>query len=165
MLQKTNTPTDEWPEGIAFSARGRAWVFLSPSVIFTQTTSTEVGAEDAQALIDLFLWLDSHHLGEGSPAVVHDWRSLEKLPREARTAFLKRRAEIKTKPSRVFVAVKLNPVHRMALQTVMLGSQMISQAVPTSLVHDPFAALRGLGHSKPDGALHLRLRDGWRSAQ
>ncbi len=128
----------------------------------TQTLGPTVGADDAHALIDLFLWLGQTQ-GSAPPTIVHDWRSLTSLSREARAVFSARRTEITTRPSRLYIAVRLNPVYRMALQTAMLGAQMLTQAVPTELVDEPFAVLARLGVGAPDPALHLRLREDWRA--
>ena len=89
--------------------------------------------------------------------MVHDWRSLQGLSREARSAFMSRRAQITARPRRVYVAVRLNAVYRMALQTAMLGVQMLTHASPTELVDDPLALLAQLGVGAPDAALHRRM--------
>jgi hypothetical protein len=150
--------TGTWPAGVAFSAGGTAWVFPERNVIFTATSAAEVLPSDVHGLIDFFLWLSSKNPAESAEAtVVHDWRSLRGLSREARSAFMARRAEITARPSRVYVAVRLNAVYRMALQTAMLGVQMLTHAIPTELVEDPLSVLADLGVGDPDATLHRRL--------
>lgn len=147
-----------WPAGVAFSAGGTAWVWPEHNVVFTATTAAEVLPSDVHGLIDFFLWLSSTHPVQSSGAtVVHDWRSLQGLSREARSAFMARRAQITARPSRVYIAVRLNAVYRMALQTAMLGVQMLTHASPTELVEDPLALLAKLGVGAPDAALHRRM--------
>ena len=68
-----------------------------------------------------------------------------------------RRAEITARPSHVYVAVRLNAVYRMALQTAMLGIQMLGHASPTELVEDPMSVLASLGVGEPDATLHRRM--------
>jgi len=156
--------TVAWPDGIPFSPNGRAWLFPERAVLVTRTAGPAVSADDANALIDLFLWLSAREQAR-APTIVHDWRTLKSLSREARAVFMARRAELTTRPSKLYVAVQLNPVYRMALQTAMLGAQMLTQAVPTELVSEPFAVLARLGVGSPDPALHLRLREDWRTSR
>jgi len=160
-----------WPAGIVLSAGTSVWLFPAQNVVFTQTSAAEVALADVHALIDFFLWLASTQGTTRSapvpapipaPTVVHDWRSLRGLSRECRSAFMARRAEIKERPGRVYVAVRLNPVYRMALQTAMLGVQMLTQAQPTQVVDDPFAVLARFGVGAPDAALHRRLQASFR---
>lgn len=152
-----------WAEGVAFSAGGMAWLFPSQNVIFIATTATDVSPSDVDGLIDFFLWLSAKNPEQTSGAtVIHDWRSLCGLSREARSAFMARRAEITARPARVYVAAHLNAVYRMALQTAMLGVQMLTGASPTELVDDPFAVLAKLGCGEPDAALHRQLSAAFR---
>jgi hypothetical protein len=94
--------------------------------------------------------------------VVHDWRSFRRVPREATRVFLERRKEIATIPSKLVVAVDVNPVLRMVLRTVALGAQLLTRAVPMELVDDPEGALMAAGVTVPDPVVHLRLREAWR---
>jgi len=153
-----------WSDGIPFSPNGQAWLFPERAVVVTRTSGPSVNADDANALIDLFLWLSARE-PTAAPTLVHDWRSLTSLSREARGVFMARRAEVKTRPSKLYIAVELNPVYRMALQTAMLGAQMLTQAVPAELVTEPFAVLARLGVRSPDPALHRRLREDWRTSR
>lgn len=162
-LASSSPQAGAWAEGVAFSAGGTAWIFPSQNVIFTATTATDVSPSDVDGLVDFFLWLSAKNPEQTSGAtVIHDWRSLRGLSREARSAFMARRAEITARPARIYVAVRLNAVYRMALQTAMLGVQMLTGASPTELVEDPFGLLAKLGCGEPEGALHRRMSAAFR---
>jgi len=157
-LASLGPQTGTWPAGVAFSEGGMAWVFPEHNVIFTATSGSEVLPADVHGLIDFFLWLSAKNPAQSAEAtVIHDWRSLRGLSREARSAFMARRAEITARPKKVYVAVRLNAVYRMALQTAMLGVQMLTHAIPTELVEDPLSTLANLKVGDPDGALHRRM--------
>ncbi len=161
---------DLWAEGIALSADARAWVFPQHRVIFTQSYGDQPTLEDANGLVDFFLWLE-HLEGPDAmprtppPTVVHDWRSFSRVSMNVRRAFIARRKEITTLPAKLVVAVAINPVLRMAMRTVALASQLVTHAVPLDIVDDPTEALTSAGATEPDPVVHLRLREAWRHRQ
>jgi len=157
---------DVWPEGIALATSSRAWIFPEARVIFTKSFGQEATLEDANGLVDFFLWLETMEGPDAMPRtpppiVVHDWRSFARVPTETRRTFIRRRAEIKTMPAKLVLALSVDPVLRMALRTVALASQLVTRAVKLELVDDPVDALEGAGVTAPDALLHLRLRDAW----
>ena len=66
-------------------------------------------------------------------------------------------------PSKLVVAVAVNPLLRMAMRTVALASQLVTHAVPLNLVDNPTAALVAAGATEPNPVVHLRLREAWRA--
>ena len=158
---------DVWAEGIALSANARAWVFPPQRVIFTQSYGGEPTLEDVNGLVDFFLWLERMEGPDAlpktpAPTVIHDWRSFKAVSMDVRHAFGARRTEITAVPSKLVVAVAINPVLRMAIRTVALASQLVTHAVPLDLVDDPTDALVAAGATEPDALVHLRLREAWR---
>lgn len=157
-----------WAEGIAFSPNARGWVFPAERVIFTQSYEKEPTLEDANGLVDFFLWLEGLEGPDAMPkspppTVVHDWRSFSKVSMNVRQTFVARRKEITTLPSKLVVAIAVNPVLRMAMRTVALASQIVTHAVPLDIVDDPKDALVSAGATQPDPVVHLRLREAWRA--
>ena len=107
---------DAWPEGIALCASARAWLFPDAHVVLTRSFAEEATIDDANALVDFFLWLekmDDALPRTPPPIVIHDWRSFRRVPREATRVFLARRKEIATIPAKLVVAVDVNPMLRM----------------------------------------------------
>lgn len=155
----------EWSEGVAFSVGGRGWVFPDAGVIFTRSQPTEPSIDDANGLIDFFLWLEKVDvLPSGrSPTIIHDWVSYDRIPQEVRALFSRRRKEIAAVPDRLIVALAINPVLRMALRTVALGTQLLTRAAPLEIVDDARPVLAKRGIESPDPLLHLRLREAWRA--
>jgi len=152
-MASSSSQTGAWPAGVEFSAGGTAWVFPEKNVIFIATSVADVAPADVDGLVDFFLWLSAKHPEQTSGAtVIHDWRSLRGLAREARSAFMARRAEITARPGKVYVAARLNAVYRMAL----------TSASPTELVEDPSSVLVKLGVGEPDAALHRRMSASFR---
>ena len=158
---------DLWAEGIALSIDARAWVFPKQRVIFTQSYGSAPTLDDANGLVDFFLWLERLEGPDAmpktpAPIVVHDWRSFSSVSMNVRQAFVARRKEIETMPSKLVVAVAINPVLRMAMRTVALAGQLVTHAVPLDIVDDPTEALVAAGATQPDPLVHLRLREAWR---
>ncbi len=158
---------DAWPEGIALSASSRAWIFPDARVVFTKSFAEAATIEDANALVDFFVWLENMDGPDAlpltpPPIVIHDWRSFRTVPREATRIFIARRREIATIPEKLVVALDVNPVLRMVLRTVSLGAQLLTRAVPMELVDDPQGALKAAGVTAPDRVVQLRLREAWR---
>jgi hypothetical protein len=153
-----------WTEGIEVTRSISAWVFPEASVIFTKSHGRRASTDDANALIDLFLWLQRElPPAARPPAIVHDWRSMTELPIAVRRVFVARRREIEIAPRRIVVAIGINPVLRMIVQAVTLSAQLLTRAAPFELVDRPAAALVELGVGLPDVALHERLRFAWRA--
>lgn len=158
---------DLWAEGIAFSPNARGWVFPTERVIFTQTYGGEPTLGDVNGLVDFFLWLERMEGPDAlpktpAPTVIHDWRSFTTVSMNVRHAFADRRKEIQAVPSKLVVAVAMNPVLRMAIRTVALATQLVTHAVPLDIVDDPTEALVAAGATEPDALVHLRLREAWR---
>jgi hypothetical protein len=158
-------PSYWWTEPIPLTDVGGVWVFPDQGVLYTETTIASPTAEDANALVDFFLWLDQQLASPRRLTVVHDWRSFVAIPREVRRTFIDRRKELVRRPARVVIAVTMNPMIRMAIQTVSLGAQFLVRAPPLDLVHDVAPVLRDLGVRDPDPSLHARLRLAWRHAK
>jgi hypothetical protein len=158
---------DLWAEGIALSKDARAWVFPEQRVIFTQSYADAPTLADVRGLVDFFLWLENMHGPDAlpktpPPTVIHDWRSFKSVSMNVRQEFVARRKEIATLPSRLVVAVAVNPVLRMAMRTVALAGQLVTHTVPLDLVDDPTEALVAAGATQPDALVHLRMREAWR---
>jgi hypothetical protein len=159
-----------WAEGIALSPSARAWVFPEQRVIFTQSYGDAPTLDDANGLVDFFLWLERLEGPDAmpktpAPSVIHDWRSFKSVSMNVRQRFVTRRKEIGTLPGKLVVAVAVNPVLRMAMRTVALAGQLVTHAVPLDLVDDPKDALVAAGATDPDPLVHLRLREAWRHRQ
>jgi hypothetical protein len=153
---------EAWTEPIPLSDVGGAWLFPDRGVVYTETRKVVPVVDDVHVLVDFFLWAASQVPIQGRPTIVHDWRSFQSIPRDVRRAFVQRRRDLSEQPERVIIAVTLNPLVRVALQTVALGAQLLAQAVRLDLVDDPGPALRALSVGAPDPALHARLRLAWR---
>lgn len=154
--------TAAWTDPIVLGATGGAWVFPEERVIYTQSRCAMVSAADVDTLVDFFLWLGDHFPTDDAPVIVHDWRSIRSVPREARARFVERRRELKTRPKRVVIASEMNPVLRMALRTVSLAAQLVAQTVELDLVDDPEREIAEL--PLPDPGLHARLRLAYKRA-
>lgn len=155
-----------WTEPIPLSDVGGAWVFPEQAVLYTESTSVAPTIEHARTLFDFFDWMLTHLPPDRPTTLIHDWRSLRSIPPEVRQAFITRRKRFAIlKPARVVIAVKMNPVIRMGVQTVSLAAQMFMDAVKIDVVDDPAPALREHGVSEPDPSLHARLRLAWRHAR
>jgi hypothetical protein len=148
----------DWTEGVVFAPSAQVWVFPDQGVVFTSLQIESPTPAHANAFIDMFHWLKSELGALPSPVIVHDWRAMRTIPRETREVFLARRREIQDAPTRVVVAVDLNPFVRMMIRTVSLGAQLVSRTVPIDFVRHPLLTLVELGVKTPDVALHARLR-------
>jgi hypothetical protein len=153
--------TDAWPEPFPIGGIGGAWIFPGASIIYTESRGSSPTERDVHALFDFFEWLAEHVPEARAPTIVHDWRSIKRVPREARSAFVWRRRKIERQPERVVVALSVNPVVRMTIQTVSMAAQLLARAVPLDVVGDPMPPLRERGATEPDATLHARLRLAW----
>jgi hypothetical protein len=154
-------------EPIPLSDVGGAWVFPEQGVLYTESTATIPTVEHARTLFDFFDWMIHHQPAEKPTTVIHDWRSMRSIPSDVRQTFIARRKRFAAvmRPARVVIAVKLNPVIRMGIQTVSLAAQMFTDAVPIDVVAECGPTLREYGVSEPDPSLHARLRLAWRHAR
>lgn len=153
--------TSAWPEPLPIGNVGGAWVFPEQGVIYTESRARAPSAEDVDALFDFFDWLVPHVPTAHSPTLIHDWRTLRRVPREARTAFVWRRRKVAQEPARVIVALDVNPILRMTIQTVSMGAQLLVRAAPLDVVTDPTPSMRERGATDPDPNLQARLRLAW----
>ncbi len=161
----TSVRTEAWPEPFPIGRVGGAWLFPDQTTIYTQATAEVANADDVHALFDFFDWIEPHFHVACPPILVHDWRTLRSVPRDARSAFTWRRRKVKHEPSRVVVALTMNPLLRMTIQTAAMGAQIFARSVPLTVVADPVASLRELGVTDPDATLHARLRIAWQRSR
>lgn len=157
--------TTEWPEGLAFAPGLEAWAVPSRAAVITRSAMREPTPADVHALVDFLAWADAQRFSPDPPVVLHDWRSVHVLGREARAVFRARRRELRTRPLVVVVALDVRPVVRMAIQAATLGAQLVAGTVPVELVDDLGPALRTRAIPAPDVDAQVRLRLAWRAAR
>lgn len=56
----------------------------SRATVITRSAMHEPTPADVHALIDFLAWIDAQQLSPDPPIVLHDWRSVRVLGREAR---------------------------------------------------------------------------------
>ncbi len=149
---------DTWCPGIEFTPGGRIWVFPEQQVLLTEARMERPTPSDANALIDVFLWLRRTLDESAQPVVIHDWRAMRSIPRETRQVFLARRGDVRGQPERIIVATDVNPLVRMVIRTAALAAQLVSGTAPIELVKDLHVTLAEHGVRTPDPAVHERLR-------
>ncbi len=150
-------PRATWCEGIPIGDIGTLWVFPEANLIFTQVRRCAPTPADATALVDVLAYLERGGLVEPGPTVIHDWRLIQKVPPETRSVFRQQRAALATIPKEIIIALDVNPILRMVLQSFALASEFTAKA-KTTIVRDPRLSLQAFGPLDPDPALHARIR-------
>ncbi|MCA9643410.1 MAG: hypothetical protein KC492_22075 [Myxococcales bacterium] len=152
-------PFVAWPE--QWSIRdGYTWLTPHGSAIVTQLNAEFVEPEMVHSLHDILDELLERDIHKHFPklCVLHDWRAIRKLPKEARQAWTERtrRPGMPLKHLDAFIAVGSGPLARMALQTAALTIQLAVGQTPARIVDDPQEVLDRLAITPPSAEFFRR---------
>lgn len=161
MSYAPRSPFLGWPRHWAIPD-GYTWLTPNGSAIVTQLNAEFVEPSMVHALHDVLDELHAHGILKYFPklSILHDWRAIKKLPREARQAWTERtrRPGMPFRDLQAFIAVGSGPVTRMALQTAALTVQLAVGQTPARIVDDPQEVLDRLAIAAPSAEFFRRWK-------
>jgi hypothetical protein len=149
---RPRSPFQTWPVQLHDPRFGFAW-YTAPAIFIAHIDVTHGSVEATMGLNDaldrVIATRDDEIRAAGGLLVIQDFRTVKSYSSEARQSFVER---LKRRPrgySRgVYVAVGINPLLRMAVQTVNIAFSMVIGGT-VELIADPTVILRRLGIQSP----------------